>query len=341
MLESTLKLTELFLLLLSSLPSILFWYGTWWIWDHSVSWSISNSTSLPCQVKDVPSSFVEPWIFLSVALLLRSILDLGASLSKISDQGLFRVLVLKIFLVIQSFLAVLLWKCVFDTLHYMECYFVFSGYTVAIFLFPCLILLKATRTLIGNPAILLHDSIHIVYRVPTALRTDEIEDSSLKFTLVRFLDHLFSNILNLIPAVIWWAVWEVTDTSLKTQYEWIYMISGYLLIVMAYRVEQVYFQTQTSDCNADRYCLRLTYICVTIIAFLGSILVWRGGWGILDLLESEHSGEVHILLSLIGLTTMLSFNVGNTLTNRGFERDLGRDIRNWKVVVTPNRNYTQ
>uniref|UniRef100_A0A0K2UBS0 Fuseless [Apis mellifera] n=2 Tax=Lepeophtheirus salmonis TaxID=72036 RepID=A0A0K2UBS0_LEPSM len=334
-----LKLSDLIILLLSSVPSLLFWHGSWWIWDHSVTWSISVISSPDCKITGVPSSFLQPWLFLSAFVIIRSVFGLLASLTDIEIQSYYRSFFLRIFLIIQSYIAVIIWKCVFDILQYMECYSPKSGYATALFLLPCLIIFKSTRNLVGNPVILQSDSIVSVYRSVTILRTNEKVDDSFKFTLVRLLDHLITNILNLIPVVLWWAVWELSESSFNMENDWAFIIVGYLLVIFTFVIEHVYFKYLLPDVDADNICSRIKYVCMTCIAFFASIFVWRGGWAILDSLVPETSVLPHILFSLIGLTCMLACNVANTLTDREFIVDDGRNVKEWGIVTTPERNF--
>ena len=161
-------------------------------------------------------------------------------------------------------------------------------FVIAVMSLLTLLLLRATISMIALPLGIQSDHHSAVFRATTVYDTRLTDSTYLTFVA----DQVMSMIVNLMVIIGWWALWELVDdvatkvnggVELNTYYYWSSVYTGHILTGFSFFTQFPLKSLPTFRRNDFNFHYHFCHYVIVLTGVIGSLLVWRGWWNVLDL----------------------------------------------------------
>ncbi|XP_015117593.1 uncharacterized protein LOC107041516 isoform X1 [Diachasma alloeum] len=201
---------------------------------------------------------------------------------------------------------------------------------VTLILFVLLIVLKSSRNLLAPPFIIAVDIPPLVFNFPTRYRANS-RDCTLYI-----LDCAFSvGVVGTLVVFVWRGIWVLLDLHLfpeNREYSAIgSMVIGYILVAITFCFQPVMRYVCSRLQGLSRLLAADAFL---VLSFLGTVNVWRGIWGLLEVWLFPDNVELSCWITHIGCFLFLGLlNCSNSILVRGVYIDAEEE--EGKCVVFP------
>ncbi|GBO98438.1 hypothetical protein EVAR_74_1 [Eumeta japonica] len=174
--------------------------------------------------------------------------------------------------------------------------------------------LRALRNVLSAPFAVALDSPHDYFQVPTMYRTSSRE------TALFILDCVFSVcVVGSLVVFVWRGSWALLDIFLYPEDQpkscWASLIIGYTLVVLTFGLQVPLRWAAARLQGAPKLLLADLY---HLLAFVATVNVWRGVWGLLDIYLFPDTPKLSNWLSHgVSLALLMLLNCSNSILVRG------------------------
>ncbi|XP_015117594.1 uncharacterized protein LOC107041516 isoform X2 [Diachasma alloeum] len=202
---------------------------------------------------------------------------------------------------------------------------------ITIVALAALIFMKAVRNISAPPFSLSLDSHPGYFEVPTMFRVDNSRDCTLYI-----LDCAFSvGVVGTLVVFVWRGIWVLLDLHLfpeNREYSAIgSMVIGYILVAITFCFQPVMRYVCSRLQGLSRLLAADAFL---VLSFLGTVNVWRGIWGLLEVWLFPDNVELSCWITHIGCFLFLGLlNCSNSILVRGVYIDAEEE--EGKCVVFP------